>query len=74
MDTEPVGECVPPPAGKCRVCAEDTWRSDELCPAHPCCVIHARESPGVACPACEASRKARRRAEVNPLLRAPRGG
>ncbi len=46
MATEPAGESAPQPAGKCRVCVEDTWRTDELGPAHPCCVIHARENPG----------------------------
>ena len=57
----PPDRADPPPLGKCRFCGEDSWRSDEGGPAHPCCAIHARESPGRPCPACEASRNARRR-------------
>ncbi len=51
----------PPAVGKCRIYGDDSWRGDELGPAHPCCVIHARENQGRPCLACEASRKARRR-------------
>ena len=61
MATGHVDEGVPPPAGKCRFCVEDTWRVDDVGPVHPCCAIHAVENPGRACLACEASRKARRR-------------
>ncbi len=56
MATGHVDEGVPPPAGKCRFCGEDTWRSDDVGPVHPCCAIHAVENPGRACLACEASR------------------
>ena len=64
----------PAPVGKCRICGDDSWRADAAGPAHPCCVIHARENPGQPCLACEASRKARRRRWRNPLLGDERGG
>ena len=60
MTREPAVEPVPPPAGKCRICGEDTWRQDQTGPVHPCCAIHAVENPDRPCLACEASRKARR--------------
>ena len=59
---QPNSDAAPPaPIGKCRICGDDTWRADDLGPAHPCCVIHASENPDRPCLACEASRKARRR-------------
>ena len=51
---------APAPAGKCRYCGDDSWRADEIGPVHPCCAIHARQTPGRPCPACEASRRAQR--------------
>ena len=56
----------PPPVGKCRICGDDSWRRDELGPAHPCCVVHARENPGRPCLACEASRKPAGGADATP--------
>ena len=66
MATEPAGMSVPPPEGKCRFCGEETWRRDPAGPVHPCCAIHAVESPGQPCPACEASKKAARRGHRGP--------
>jgi hypothetical protein len=35
MATGHVDEVVPPPAGKCRFCGEDTWRSESSVPSTP---------------------------------------
>jgi hypothetical protein len=52
--------------GPCRFCGDPVWAkpgstSDGSPPAHPCCEIHARETPNQACIACEASKTARSR-------------
>jgi hypothetical protein len=52
-----------PPVGLCRIetCGRPTWMVDDLGPAHPCCVLNEKASPGDPCVACRSASGTRRR-------------
>jgi hypothetical protein len=60
---------IPAAKGPCRICGDPSWMADESGPAHPCCVLHAKEHPGQPCIACATSKSESLRRSSRPKKR-----